>query len=157
AHEPDGQRVRGRSGKSQADVRGDAGRPLHEPGCGRALDAGREGPEERRGRDGQSRAVRGGLRGDGGGRALPEPGRRRDMGATAVTPGAVSRRTFMKATGRTGLGAAALAAGAGGLRPRPGAAQAGSIRTIELEARELTWELAPGRRVKGLAYNGRIP
>jgi len=29
--------------------------------------------------------------------------------------------------------------------------------TIHLEAREVTWELAPGRTVKAMAYNGRVP
>ena len=30
-------------------------------------------------------------------------------------------------------------------------------RTIHLEAREVTWELAPGRTVKAMAYNGQVP
>src|SRR5262245_28575116 len=28
---------------------------------------------------------------------------------------------------------------------------------VELEAREATWELAPGKRVKGWTYNGQVP
>jgi len=79
------------------------------------------------------------------------------MGAAAVTRGAVSRRAFLESAGRTGLGAVALSLGGGSLLPRTGAALPGAVRSIELEARELTWELTPGRRVKAMAYNGRIP
>ncbi len=70
----------------------------------------------------------------------------------------MSRRAFLTTT------AAALGAGAAvrWARPRlvfddPAFADERGIRTIQLEARELTWELAPGRRVKAMAYNGRIP
>jgi FtsP/CotA-like multicopper oxidase with cupredoxin domain len=44
--------------------------------------------------------------------------------------------------------------------PSPGAAErrrAGGVREIRLEARELAWELAPGKVVKAMAYNGQIP
>jgi len=34
---------------------------------------------------------------------------------------------------------------------------ADGVREIYLEAREITWELAPGKRIKAMAYNGRIP
>jgi len=79
------------------------------------------------------------------------------MGAAAVIRGTVSRRAFLTVAGRTGLGAAALSLGGGSFLPRPGAALPGAVRSIELEARELTWELAPGRRVKAMAYNRHIP
>ena len=57
--------------------------------------------------------------------------------------GPLSRREFLHAAGRTGLGALVLSAG-GGILP----AVAGQAREIHLEARELVWELAPGRRIR---------
>ncbi|MEK7715408.1 MAG: multicopper oxidase domain-containing protein, partial [candidate division NC10 bacterium] len=66
-----------------------------------------------------------------------------------------SRREFLEAAGRVGLGAAAFGAGVA-LDLRRGAA-ADSVRTIHLEVREITWELAPGKTIKAMAYNGRIP
>ncbi len=53
----------------------------------------------------------------------------------------------------------ALAAGGGTLRPSQATAQpAGNrVRAIHLEAREVTWELAPGKRIKAMAYNGQVP
>ena len=33
----------------------------------------------------------------------------------------------------------------------------GGVREIHLEAREVRWELAPGKVIKGMAYNGQIP
>jgi len=67
-----------------------------------------------------------------------------------------SRREFLGSAGRTGLGAAAFAAGVA-LDPRRGAARADSVRTIHLETREVTWELAPGKTIKAMAYNGQVP
>lgn len=73
----------------------------------------------------------------------------------------LSRREFLRVAGRTSLGALALWAGGGTLLPRVGApihaAGAGPIREIRLEARELTWELAPGKIIKAMAYNGQVP
>lgn len=68
----------------------------------------------------------------------------------------ISRREFLEAAGRVGLGAAAFGAGVA-LDPRRSAAAADSVRTIHLEVREMTWELAPGKTIKAMAYNGRIP
>jgi FtsP/CotA-like multicopper oxidase with cupredoxin domain len=70
-----------------------------------------------------------------------------------------SRREFLEASAHTGLGAAALSLGGGVLRPREGVAQPGTkgVREIQLEAREVSWELAPGKVVKAMAYNGRVP
>ena len=65
----------------------------------------------------------------------------------------ISRRAFI------GLLAGAGVAGIGGsLDPRL-RALAGSpgIRTIQLETRSVSWELAPGRTIKAMAYNGRVP
>lgn len=62
-----------------------------------------------------------------------------------------SRRDVLRALG-IGTGAAAF-----GARVRAGGTSETSARTIRLEAREVTWELAPGHTVKAMAYNGRIP
>ena len=76
-----------------------------------------------------------------------------------------TRREFLELSGRTGL-AAALALGGRALIAAPSHAAAsqsvprgttGGIREIHLETREIDWELAPGKRVKAMAYNGRIP
>ncbi|MGH7325608.1 MAG: multicopper oxidase family protein [Candidatus Rokuibacteriota bacterium] len=73
-----------------------------------------------------------------------------------------SRRQFLRISGRAGLGGLAFAAAGRSLFASTGGAvehEAGSrgIREIRLEARELTWELAPGKVVTAMAYNGRIP
>lgn len=64
-------------------------------------------------------------------------------------------------SGQAGLGALALTAGGGALLAwQAGAAQrepVGGVREIHLEAREMTWEIAPGKRIKAMAYNGQIP
>ena len=31
------------------------------------------------------------------------------------------------------------------------------VREIRLEAREVMWELAPGKRIKAMTYNGQVP
>jgi FtsP/CotA-like multicopper oxidase with cupredoxin domain len=75
--------------------------------------------------------------------------------AAPVAPGADrSRRELLRCAGRLGLGAAALSVGGTALVRR---ATAGPVREIELETRALTWELAPGRSIAAMAYNGRIP
>jgi len=61
--------------------------------------------------------------------------------------GAMTRRDFFDAAGRLALGAGAIAAGTS-TWSRVAIADA---RTIQLEAREVTWELAPGRTVKAMA------
>ena len=77
----------------------------------------------------------------------------------AMDTTSLSRRELLAVSGRTGLGAAVLALGGSALRPRASAAQPGTtgVREIQLEAREVTWELAPGKAVKAMAYNGRVP
>jgi FtsP/CotA-like multicopper oxidase with cupredoxin domain len=70
----------------------------------------------------------------------------------------LSRRDVLLTLG--GLGAGALAAGAGtGLAGRRGTAAAidRAARTIHLEARQVSWDLAPGRVIKAMAYNGQVP
>ncbi|HEX5813740.1 MAG TPA: multicopper oxidase domain-containing protein, partial [Methylomirabilota bacterium] len=72
----------------------------------------------------------------------------------------LTRRRFMHLVG--GAGAIASAAGLAQLRtgsgaPGAAAALAGEPRTVHLEARSVRWELAPGRTVSAMAYNGQIP
>jgi FtsP/CotA-like multicopper oxidase with cupredoxin domain len=71
-----------------------------------------------------------------------------------VTERDLSRREALRLAGRLGLGGAALSLGGPALVR--GAAASG-IREIELETRVVTWELAPGRPIAALGYNGRIP
>jgi FtsP/CotA-like multicopper oxidase with cupredoxin domain len=76
-----------------------------------------------------------------------------------ATETTLSRRELLAVSAQTGLGAVALSLGASVLRPREGLAQSASsgVREIQLEARELSWELAPGKVIKAMAYNGRVP
>ncbi|MGH7265237.1 MAG: multicopper oxidase family protein [Candidatus Rokuibacteriota bacterium] len=69
-----------------------------------------------------------------------------------------SRREFLAASAHAGLAAMTLPL-AGVLRPRDGLAQSATrgAREIPLEAREFNWELAPGKVIKAMAYNGRVP
>ncbi len=80
---------------------------------------------------------------------------------TAVNERRFSRREFLRASGQAGLGGLALAVGGGALLPgQASAAQreaVGGVREIHLETREVLWELAPGKRIKAMAYNGQIP
>jgi FtsP/CotA-like multicopper oxidase with cupredoxin domain len=65
-----------------------------------------------------------------------------------------TRREFLALAGRLGVGAASL----GGLAsPRPAPASAGTPRIIELEVREVEWQLAPGKTVRAMTYNGQVP
>ena len=71
----------------------------------------------------------------------------------------LSRRTFLWMGARLGIGAAVLGAG-GKLIERAGRASAeetAPARTIHLETREVMWELAPGKRIKAMTYNGKVP
>lgn len=69
----------------------------------------------------------------------------------------ISRRAFIEATAKFGVGGAAFAMGFS-LPPRETAsADPAAARTILLEAREITWELAPGKTIKAMAYNGQVP
>ncbi|MBI2461846.1 MAG: multicopper oxidase family protein [Candidatus Rokubacteria bacterium] len=83
------------------------------------------------------------------------------MGTAEVRDRSLSRREFIRRSGWAGFGTLAFVAAGGTLRPGPGGAAqrsgTGGIREIHLEAREVTWELAPGKRIKAMAYNGRIP
>ncbi len=72
-----------------------------------------------------------------------------------------SRREFLRISGQAGLGALALLAGGGALLPGQSSATRregdGSVREIHLQTREMMWELAPGKVIKAMAYNGQIP
>lgn len=68
----------------------------------------------------------------------------------------MTRREFLDRASRLGLGAGALATGFG-LAARTDGAGHARVREIQLEAREVSWELAPGKTVKAMAYNGRVP
>ncbi len=78
----------------------------------------------------------------------------------------MTRRQFLAAAGAAGLSAAApgagrpRAAGAAGAAGATGAAmlpQGGAGREFLVVAREVRWELAPGRVVGAMAYNGQVP
>ena len=87
----------------------------------------------------------------------------------AMKEESLSRREFLKVSGQVGLGALALAVdGRALLLGQEGTTQwlhhsfqsqsgAAWIREIYLEAREVDWELAPGKIIKAMAYNGQIP
>ena len=71
-----------------------------------------------------------------------------------------SRREFLWISGQAGLGAVMLSLGESVLAPgRAGAIdnRGGGLREFHLEAREIMWELAPGKRIKAMAYNGQVP
>ena len=65
-----------------------------------------------------------------------------------------TRREFLVTAGRLGLGVAGIGAM---LRPSLEALAADAPRTIYLEAREVKWELAPGKTIKAMGYNGEVP
>ena len=68
----------------------------------------------------------------------------------------LSRRQWLAAATTIGAGAAMSAGFPTGGRGREAVA-ADSVRTIQLEARETRWELAPGRTVRAFTYNGQVP
>ena len=68
----------------------------------------------------------------------------------------LSRRRWLAAATPFGVGAAFGARLGSGSRGSDAIA-AESVRTIQLEAREARWELAPGRTVRALTYNGQVP
>jgi FtsP/CotA-like multicopper oxidase with cupredoxin domain len=73
---------------------------------------------------------------------------------------ALLRREFLKVSSKAGLGALALTVGGQALRRGAHAmAQSGRAGTREfhLETRQVMWELAPGKRIKAMAYNRQVP
>jgi FtsP/CotA-like multicopper oxidase with cupredoxin domain len=80
------------------------------------------------------------------------------MDGAALIRGAVGRRAFIQRAGWVGLGAVGVIGRGGSLGPgaiRPAAAA--DVREIRIETRQLKWELAPGRSITAMAYNGRVP
>jgi len=77
----------------------------------------------------------------------------------ALIRGAVGRRQFIRGAWCVGLGALGVMGrpGARGLVAIGQAEAAQDVREIVLEARQVKWELAPGRSITALAYNGRVP
>lgn len=67
-----------------------------------------------------------------------------------------SRRVFLATTAQLGIGAA-LAKSLMPSRQDGVAVAAQGVRTIHLEAREVTWELARGKTLKAMAYDGQVP
>jgi len=70
----------------------------------------------------------------------------------------ISRRTLLGMV--AGAGAGSGLGGIGrmlGSRQESAAAATPGVRTFHLETRAVSWELAPGRTVKAMAYNGRVP
>jgi FtsP/CotA-like multicopper oxidase with cupredoxin domain len=84
------------------------------------------------------------------------------MREESAKEGSFSRREFLRVGGQGGLGALALTVSGSVLLPKQGGAAteregATGVREIHLETREVLWELAPGKRIKAMAYNGQIP
>ncbi|MBI3016345.1 MAG: multicopper oxidase family protein [Candidatus Tectomicrobia bacterium] len=82
------------------------------------------------------------------------------MGTTEVNGPPLTRREFLRVSGQAGLGAVTLTVAGGAFLPGPSGAQrrgSAAIREIHIETREVNWELAPGKRIKAMAYNGQIP
>ncbi|MGH7314752.1 MAG: multicopper oxidase family protein [Candidatus Rokuibacteriota bacterium] len=81
------------------------------------------------------------------------------MDGAALTRGAVDRREFMARAGWAGIGALSLIGhgrrfGVAAIRP---AEAAQDVREILLETRQVKWELARGKTLTAMAYNGRVP
>src|SRR5262249_20737760 len=77
---------------------------------------------------------------------------------TSDRPMSLTRRRLLKVSAQTGLASLTLAAGRGLLGEIAGvAAQPTGVREIRLETREIPWELAPGKVVRALTFNGRVP
>ena len=93
---------------------------------------------------------------------MKDPEHLRDSaGIAAIKEESFSRREFLKVSGQVGLGALALTVGGRtlfmGQRNTTQQKDAVGIREIYLEAREVDWELAPGKVIRAMAYNDQIP
>lgn len=71
----------------------------------------------------------------------------------------IARRELLLGAGATAVTAAvaAMTRPLAGGPPADAAPGMLAARTIHLEAREVRWELAPGKSVRALAYDGRVP
>jgi FtsP/CotA-like multicopper oxidase with cupredoxin domain len=65
-----------------------------------------------------------------------------------------NRREFLRSAG---LAAAGIALGGADLLVPRRAAGASDVREITLVAKEVRWELAPGKVIRAMAYNGQVP
>ncbi len=82
------------------------------------------------------------------------------MGASALTRSMISRREFLGRAALVGVGSftlPAFGAALGGRLSESSEAAASQVREFRLETREVKWELAPGKVVKAMAYNGQVP
>src|SRR5712691_4330604 len=72
----------------------------------------------------------------------------------------ISRREFLGRAALVGVGSftlPAFGAALGGRLSESSEAAASQVREFRLETREVKWELAPGKVVKAMAYNGQVP
>src|SRR5713101_8693055 len=70
----------------------------------------------------------------------------------------ISRRSFIATATKLAIGGAGLSAVPYASKRALGLPASGEgLGTIRLEAREVRWELAPGKTVKAMAYNGQVP
>src|SRR5574341_1876372 len=65
-----------------------------------------------------------------------------------------NRREFPRSVGMAAMG---ITLGGSGLMAPRRAAGAGSVREINLVAKETRWELAPGKVLRAMTYNGQVP
>ncbi|MEX0806898.1 MAG: multicopper oxidase family protein [Candidatus Binatia bacterium] len=83
------------------------------------------------------------------------------MESAEVKQSYFSRRDFLRLSGQASFGALALSLGGSIVSPLQSRAtenrRSSGLRDIQLEAHEMMWELAPGKRIKAMAYNGQIP
>jgi FtsP/CotA-like multicopper oxidase with cupredoxin domain len=66
----------------------------------------------------------------------------------------LNRREFLRSAGVAAVGSTLVGSSVLASRRLAGA---GGVREIELVARETRWELAPGKVIKAMAYNGQVP
>src|SRR5574341_1285754 len=66
----------------------------------------------------------------------------------------LNRREFLRSAG---LAAAGIALGGSGVLLPRRAVSASGVREIELIAKEVRWELAPGKVLRAMTYNGQVP
>jgi FtsP/CotA-like multicopper oxidase with cupredoxin domain len=82
------------------------------------------------------------------------------MGTSALTRSLPSRREFLSRAALVGIGSVTLptvGAALGGWRSEASGVGVSRVREFRLETREVTWELAPGKVIKAMAYNGQVP
>jgi FtsP/CotA-like multicopper oxidase with cupredoxin domain len=79
------------------------------------------------------------------------------MATEPLTSPGISRRDFMACAAPAGVGGVAVVGlGGDGRRDMASAGPTGAPE-VHVEARKITWQLAPGKTIKAMAYHGRIP